>query len=410
MKTNTVKGMNDYLPADADLRDYLQSTIMRVYKANGFNRIITPIIEDIENLEKSEGGENLNLMFKILKRGEKLNKAIAAQKLDELSDMGLRYDLTLPLSRYIANNRAKIMMPFKCIQIDRAYRAERPQKGRLRELTQCDIDIIGSQSYCCEVELIDVTAKALLEIGISDFKVRISDRRILKDLLLHFGFSESDIGTVCISFDKISNIGADGVEAELKDKALPPSGIEQFIAFAKNPLGLEDIIHLLPNNAYIEDLKNIISNVHALCDGKYAIAFDISLVRGQGYYSGTVFEIESSAFRGSIAGGGRYDGLIGKFTKEEIPAVGFSIGFERIFCILQEQGYKIPSAKKKIAVFYEDFLPAYKKVQTFHAAYDVELFEKPKKLGKFLNKLEGFGFHGYLVADESDEIKLLSHQ
>ena len=407
MKTSTVKGMNDYLPAEADLRDYLQSTIMRVYKENGFNRIITPIIEDIENLEKSDGGENLNLMFKILKRGDKLSKAISGQNFDDLADMGLRYDLTLPLSRYFANNRSKIMMPFKCIQIDRAYRAERPQKGRLRELTQCDIDIIGSSSYDCEIELIDVTAKALLEIGLSDFKIRISDRRILKELLLSFGFSEDEVSGVCISFDKISTIKAEGVEAELRGKEFSSVGVDKFVSFLKTlPVGIEDISALLPGNAAIDELKRVITSVEEVCGGRYSIEFDISLVRGQGYYTGTVFEIESNEFNSSIAGGGRYDNLIGKFINETIPAVGFSIGFERIFYILQERGYRIPSAKRKIAFLYDDFLVGYKKAEEFRGEYDVELFEKPSKIGKFLGKLERFGYYGYVV--DGGEVRVLS--
>ncbi|MCL2517794.1 MAG: ATP phosphoribosyltransferase regulatory subunit [Oscillospiraceae bacterium] len=397
MKINSLKGMNDYLPAEADLRDYLQSTILRVYKENGFSRVITPIIEDIENLDKSEGGDNLNLIFKILKRGDKLEKAIEEQKFDELSDMGLRYDLTLPLSRYFANNRANLLTPFKCIQIDKVYRAERPQKGRLRELTQCDIDILGSDSYFCEIELIDVTAKALLEIGLSDFKVRINDRRILKELLLSFGFDESEIASVCISFDKINHIGLGGVEEELRNKEFSPAGIEKFVSF----LGTMPIdIDMLPNSESIENLQRIISGVKQICNGKYSIEFDISLVRGQGYYTGTVFEIESNEFKDSIAGGGRYDNLIGKFLGETIPAVGFSIGFERIFCILSERNSQMPKTKKRIAFLYDDFFTAYTKAQDFQAEYDVTLFEKPQKLGKFLNRLESQGYYGWITSDE----------
>jgi len=401
MKTSTLKGMNDYLPNEAALRDYLQSTILQVYKENGFNRIITPIMEDIDNLENSEGGENLNLMFKVLKRGSKLEKAVSANAFDELCDMGLRYDLTLPLSRYYANLRSKIITPFRCIQIDRAYRAERPQKGRLRELTQCDIDIIGSNSYNCEIELIDVTAKALLEIGISDFKIRISDRRILTALLLNCGFEESEIGSVCIAFDKINNLGAEGVLSELRGKNLREEALSNFEAFLKDlPSCIADVP--LPDNEHIENLKKIISAVEEICEGKYSIVFDISLVRGQGYYTGTVFEIESNEFKDSVGGGGRYDNLIGKFINEKIPAVGFSIGFERIYGILRDKGFKLPNDKKRIAMIYEDFLPAYKKAQGYRAEYYVELYEKPKKLGKFLTMLEKNGYYGYITAEQTE--------
>ena len=194
------------MPGEAQLRDYLQTVILDVYRRNGFRRIMTPAIEDAENLDKSEGGENLNLIFKILKRGEKLEKAIAAGNMDDLSDMGLRYDLTLPLSRYYANNKEKLLLPFQCIQIDKVYRAERPQKGRLREFVQCDIDILGSSSWCCEVELIDVTAQALLAIGIGEFRIKINDRRILRNVLENLGFLERDLDSVCISFDKLDKI------------------------------------------------------------------------------------------------------------------------------------------------------------------------------------------------------------
>ena len=206
MKITPVKGTADYLPSEVLVRDYLQSTILETYRSCGFERITTPIIEDIENLDKSEGGENLNLIFKIMKRGEKLDEAIASSDPKELSDMGLRYDLTLPLTRYYANNRAKLPSPFKVIQIDKVYRAERPQKGRMREFMQCDIDIIGSDSYTAEVELIGTTAKALRNIGFDNFFIRVNDRRLLKAIIMSAGFEESDCDSVCISLDKLDKI------------------------------------------------------------------------------------------------------------------------------------------------------------------------------------------------------------
>ena len=200
MKITPVKGTNDYLPNEVEIRDYLQNEILKVYVANGFEHITTPIIEDIENLDKSDGGENLNLIFKIMKRGDKLEKAVSSLQENpktgtacenEIADMGLRYDLTLPLSRYFANNKDKLTLPMKCIQMDRVYRAERPQKGRLREFVQCDIDIIGSSSISSEIELIHTTAKALLSLDIKDFTVKINDRRILRAVLKGGGFEES---------------------------------------------------------------------------------------------------------------------------------------------------------------------------------------------------------------------------
>lgn len=268
MRTTTVKGINDYLPAEVELRDFMQSTILQVYQSNGFERIMTPVIEDIDNLDKSDGGDNLNLIFKVLKRGEKLSKAIHESKFDDLADMGLRYDLTLPLSRYFANNKSQLTMPFKCIQIDKVYRAERPQKGRLRELVQCDIDIIGSESTNCEIELIDITAKALLAIGLTDFKVRINDRQVLKSILLSMHFQESQLDSVCISFDKLGKIGITGVKRELLEKGLEQESVENLVSFlGRLPLKISDIKALLPEQEAAENLESIIYGVERLASG-----------------------------------------------------------------------------------------------------------------------------------------------
>lgn len=408
MKKTTVKGTNDYLPREARLRDYIQNKILKTYMDGGFERIMTPAVEDIENLDKSDGGDNLNLIFKILKRGDKLQKAMGANDEKELCDMGLRYDLTLPLSRYYANNREKLQLPAKCIQIDKVYRAERPQKGRLREFVQCDIDIIGSSSINSEIELIHTTAKALLSIGISDFTVKINDRRILKSLLLNVGFNEADLDSVCITFDKLDKIGADGVKAELGEKGFSSSAIDKFAEVIENPLTLDNIKEMCDASA-VDNVSKIMNAVNELSGGKYKIAFDISLVRGQGYYTGTVFEIVSDKFRGSIAGGGRYDNLIGKFTGENIAAVGFSIGFERIFSMLTEADYQIPDTKNKLALLYdtENIVSAVKSAEELREKYEVSIFEKPKKLSKFLDKLKDGGFYGFCFEGETSDIREL---
>lgn len=407
MKKTTVKGTNDYLPEEAKLRDYLRAKILRTYMDAGFELIMTPAVEDIENLDKSDGGDNLNLIFKILKRGEKLDKALASGEATQLSDMGLRYDLTLPLSRYFANNREKLMLPAKCIQIDRVYRAERPQKGRLREFMQCDIDIIGSSSPSCEIELIHTTAKALLAMGIKDFTVKINDRRILRALLLSIGFEESQLDSVCITFDKLDKIGAEGVTAELTEKCFSPDAVAAFAKLLETEMGLEQVKEICGGET-AQNLEFIIKSSEELADG-YGIKFDISLVRGQGYYTGTVFEIVSDKFRGSIAGGGRYDNLIGKFTGENIPAVGFSIGFERIFAILSEQENSIADSKKKIALLFdkEDSVKAIKTAWEMRGTYDVVLAERPKKLSKYLDKLSENGYYGFCFLDNPSEIREL---
>ena len=231
MKINPLKGMKDYLPAEQRLRDYVQGRILETYRASGFERIATPLLEDMENLDKSEGGENLNLIFKVLKRGEKLDAALAAGSEKALSDMGLRYDLTLPLSRYYAANRDKLPTPFKVIQTDRVFRAERPQKGRLREFVQCDIDIVGDASPNAEIELIDVTARALLAIGFADFTVNLNDRRLLRGMLEGMGFAPETLDSVCITFDKLDKVGPDGVAAELAEKGCPAPAVAALRAF-----------------------------------------------------------------------------------------------------------------------------------------------------------------------------------
>lgn len=408
MKISTVKGTNDYLPQEVALRDYLQGVILDTYKASGFERISTPAIEDVENLDKSEGGENLNLIFKIMKRGDKLEAALRAGDEKELADMGLRYDLTLPLSRYFANNKNHLALPMKCIQIDKVYRAERPQKGRLREFVQCDIDIIGSSSITCEIELIQTTAKALLAIGMKDFTVRINDRRILRDMLLHMGFKEEDLDSVCITFDKLDKVGVVGIRAELTEKNYAPAAINALCTMLENgKVTLETVAEMLPENEAVENVSRILAAANAISDGRYGVVFDLSLVRGQGYYTGTVFEVESNEFHGAIAGGGRYDNLIGKFTGEKVPAVGFSIGFERIFGILSGVGFAIPTEKQKIALFCEDgdVLKGVKMAESLRDRYIVSLLERPKKLGKMLGRLQERGYVGYLVLGEHEEVK-----
>lgn len=407
MKITTVKGTNDYLPEEVRLRDYLQTQILNTYTDAGFERIMTPAVEDIENLDKSDGGDNLNLIFKILKRGDKLTKAMDSGDVSNLCDMGLRYDLTLPLSRYYANNREKLVLPAKCIQIDKVYRAERPQKGRLREFVQCDIDIIGSSSVSSEIELIHTTAKALLSLDIKDFTVKINDRRILRALLSNVGFAEEQLDSVCITFDKLDKIGAEGVTNELKDKGFDAAAIAKFSEVISKPLTLESVKEVCGEEA-AQSLETIINAVEELSQNEYKIMFDISLVRGQGYYTGTVFEIVSDKFKGSIAGGGRYDNLIGKFTGENIPAVGFSIGFERIFALLTESGYEIPDTKKRIALLHDkaDTVSAIKEAEKLRSEYDVVIYEKPKKLSKFLDKIQMKGYYGFcFMGEEIRELK-----
>lgn len=397
MKIKALKGTRDYLPQQAALREYMEQTILACYRENGFQRIMTPAIEDIENLDKSDGGENLNLIFKIMKRGEKLENALSEG--GSLCDMGLRYDLTLPLTRYFSANRAKLEMPFKCIQLDKVYRAERPQKGRLREFVQCDIDIIGDSSSDCETELITVTAKALQKLDIGDFTVKINDRQILNSVLKSCGFTDEQLASVCISFDKLDKVGTDGVVAELTEKGFSDDAVKKLEnILSRLPVTIEDVAEITGKER-TEGICRIIRDAEKLSDGRYKVEFDISLVRGQGYYTGTVFEIRSDKFNGAVAGGGRYDNLIGKFIGENVSACGFSIGFERIFEILSD-AEKCCSAKKKIAFIYDnDFAAAYSKAEDMRNEYNVSLFRRPKKMKAFLDKLAASGFSGFVTED-----------
>ena len=412
MKINPLKGMKDYLPEEMRLRDYVQGKILEVYRASGFERISTPMLEDMENLDKSDGGDNLNLIFKVLKRGEKLESVLSSGDEKALSDMGLRYDLTLPLSRYYAANRASLPTPFKVIQTDRVFRAERPQKGRMREFVQCDIDILGDDSINAEIELIDTTARALLAIGFNDFTVNINDRRMLRSMLTSMGFAPDTLDSVCVTFDKLDKVGPDGVKAELTEKDCPAAAVEALDSFLREgDFTIERVASFLEDKTLPDSLLAIINTVKSLSNGEYSIAYAPSLVRGQGYYTGVVFEITCAAFSGAVAGGGRYDGMIGKFIGQQVPAVGFSIGFERICGILLEQNYKAPVAEK-MALLYRsdaDFAEVLKKAARLRETYSVTVLQQQKKLGKQLGALEGAGFSAVAFFD-NEEIKLLGQK
>jgi len=403
MKTQPLKGMRDLLPREQALRDYIQGQILDTYRAAGFQRISTPILEDMENLDKSDGGDNLNLIFKVLKRGEKLAAALRSGDEKQLSDMGLRYDLTLPLSRYYAANRNELPNPFKVIQTDRVYRAERPQKGRLREFVQCDIDILGDSSPNAEVELIDVTTRALLRIGFKDFTVNINDRRILRAMLEKMGFAADQLDSVCISFDKLDKIGAEFDAAAVE-------ALDEFLC--AGDFSLNAVTARVGDEALTADLRYVIATAEKIANGRYGIAYAPSLVRGQGYYTGMVFEVTCPQFSGAVAGGGRYDNMVGKFIGQQVPAVGFSIGFERVCGILLEQDYQIPGAKQKLALLYlkdADFAAVLAKADALRTAYDVTVLPQAKKLGKQFGTLEAAGYNAVAFAD-NDDIKVLGQK
>ncbi len=413
ISTTPVRGTKDFLPNEAQLREYVQNKIADVYKQYGFTKISTPIMEDINRLEKSDGGENLAMIFKIMKRGQKLDLNKENLTEADLSDSGLRYDLTMPLSRYFANNRQNLTMPFKSIQIDKVFRAERPQKGRLREFFQCDIDIIGDKSINAEMELIKTTTTALMSIGFENFTIRINDRRILNDMIIFAGFAPEDVSSVCIIFDKLDKIGMDGVKEELLEKEYDNNVVQNFMKILSETSGntLDSLSNYVKNTDIIEDIKRVIDFANKISKGKFKAIYDKSLVRGMGYYTGMVFEVASSKYSSSVAGGGRYDNMVGNFIGEDIPAVGFSIGFERICDILSEEKATIPTPDKLILIYNneDDFSEVMNKVDDLQEkGYFVNTLKRSKKLKKQIDSLVEIGYKFSYSFGGNDEIKELS--
>ena len=406
-----VNGMKDILPEEMQIRDYVQQVIKETYRSFGFTPIETPCMENIANLSNKQGGENEKLIFKVMKRGEKLKVAEAKEEAD-LVDFGMRYDLTVPLVRFYSNNANDLPSPFKAIQMGNVWRADRPQRGRYRQFMQCDIDILGEPTYMAEIELVLATTTLLGKLDFHNFTIRINDRRILKAMAAYSGFAEADYDTVFIILDKMDKIGLEGVKYEVEEKEFAEAAIAKFTGFLANvsnpqEISLESVKDILVDKAPAESLEYIMKSVNELCNGEFNVVFDLSLVRGQGYYTGTVFEVESIDFKGAIAGGGRYDNLIGKFLGQQVSAVGFSIGFERIFSILMEHGIDLPNKGNKIAVMYDDgeLTAAYKLAEKYRAEGKIcSLYVKPKKMGKFLGKLEERGYAGFINVSNDDGI------
>ncbi len=366
LKKKPVKGMKDILPAEMQVRDYVTGLIKETYKSFGFSPIETPCVEHIENLCSKQGGDNEKLIFKIMKRGEKLNLEKAESETD-LTDSGLRYDLTVPLSRFYSNNANSLPSPFKALQIGSVWRADQPQRGRFRQFVQCDIDILGEASCLAEIELILATTTLLGKLNFSDFKVRINERRILKAMAVYSGFKEEQFDLIFIILDKMDKIGWDGVKAELLEAGFEQEKVERYVNLFTDMENagdglryLEEKLSGILEDGVIDNLRTIRQSVEATSTCRFELEFDPTLVRGMSYYTGTIFEIEMEQFGSSVAGGGRYDKMIGKFTGSDVPACGFSIGFERIITILMEQGFEIPGAAVKKAYLVEKKMPAEK--------------------------------------------------
>lgn len=361
-----VTGMKDILPEEMEIRDYVMGVIKETYGNFGFTSIETPCVENIANLNCKAGGENEKLIFKILKRGEKLRLEEAKSE-EDLVDGGLRYDLTVPLVRYYSNHANELPAPFKALQMGNVWRADRPQRGRYRQFMQCDIDILGEASNLAEIELILATTTTLGKLGFKNFQIRINDRQILKAMAAYSGFAEDDYDQVFITLDKMDKIGIEGVEAELLEAGYTQDSVTKYmelfkgIETADNAIAYitDKIADVLPEGVK-ESFQEIIDSVEATKGDFFELVFDPTLVRGMSYYTGTIFEIAMPEFGGSCGGGGRYDKMVGKFTGNDVPACGFSIGFERIILLLMESGFKVPKEGKKIAYLMEKGIPSEK--------------------------------------------------
>ena len=371
-----VNGMKEILPREMEIRDYVTGIMKETYRSFGFTPIETPCMENINNLQSNQGGDNEKLIFKVLKRGEKLHIKEAETEADVV-DFGMRYDLTLPLSRFYANNANDLPSPFKALQIGNVWRADRPQRGRYRQFTQCDIDILGEPSNLAEIELILATTTTLGRIGFKNFEIRINERRILKAMAAYAGFKEEDTEEVFIILDKMDKIGLDGVTEELKEH-FDAASVDKYVALFS---GLHDKRSVAEGCAFLMDtlgdfldpeiaksLEEIETAVNASKEAEFELVFDPTLVRGMGYYTGTIFEIAIPEFGGSCGGGGRYDHMVGKFAGHDVPACGFSIGFERIILLLMESGFQIPNRAKKVAYLVEKNYPVEKLVDVMNQA------------------------------------------
>ena len=397
------KGFRDILPQETVVRDNLISTILETYRSFGFERVETPAVEDVRRLTHSDGGENLSMLFKILKRGEKLDLSKPGTTEDSITDLALRYDLTVPLARFYSNHRTQLPPVFKAIQVGPVFRAERPQHGRFRQFYQFDIDIIGGSAPGDETELLTASMAAFSKLGVKNGTMRINDRRILSAMVEHAGIPADGAAAALVSFDKMDKVGLLGVRDLLVKDGFSEASINTFI-------GVAESVEKLPVTARLEEINrqlgtilspDVCSNLATIIKGVRlsegnTIAFDPFLVRGMGYYTGPVFELVVPEFSGSLGGGGRYDKLIGKLSGSEATACGFSIGFERMVSLFSERLLAQASTQRKIAVFYDkdaavpDVLAATSELQAQGAV--ASMFETPKNLKGALDRLKAAGY------------------
>ncbi len=400
---NPVRGTYDYPPIEAESREIVKQKILRCYQDNGFSLIETPILENLSLLDSSEGGDNLSLMFKTIKRGAQLDLTKENLTEKDITEEGLRYDLTVPLARFYAINREKLPNPFKSIQIGYSFRAERPQKGRNRQFIQCDADIFGDSSRNAEIDIITTIMDTYAKLGLKDIVMKVNSRKILSGMVMHCGFGENEVNSVCITLDKIDKIGVTGIEAELLSKGFEPAKVRELIkanTYIKEQ-GLSVATNYGVDKEVVEDLQYIIDTCNkVITNGK--CVFDLSIVRGQGYYTGTVYEAYSNEFSGAIGGGGRYDNMINKIIGIDVPAVGYGLGFERVNLILSEQGKNL-KARKKIALIYnkeDDYSQVLIRKQQLMENYSVATYARSKNMKALIDKLKFANFDGFVSLND----------
>ncbi len=406
---NPPRGMRDFTPAEKSARDRVLAVIRESYRANGFDEIETPVVEESSRLSAGLGGDNETLAFGILKRGLSTEDIAAATSTDDLVDMGLRYDLTVPLTRFYATNRAELPPVFRAIQIAPVWRAERPQKGRFRQFVQCDIDIIGEAGILAEIEVITATAATLDRLGVTGTTIRLNDRRILFGMLDALGLTDTD--SALITLDKLDKIGTEGVLAELRERGATDSalaGLDTLLGQHSNPTSaptLEAMTAALPAGV-APDAVSQLAQIAAAVGHGVTLVFDPFLVRGMGYYTGAIFEVAHADLGYSLGGGGRYDGMIGRFLGTDVPAVGFSLGFERLVDLVATESDFDPDA---VAVIYDSAMSASELIAQKRLLVSeglrVRLVHKTKNTRAILEQLEKDGFRRYAFLNPGEPLE-----
>ena len=410
INTNPVRGCKEYLPNEMSVRDKVISIIKRTYLNNGFNLIKTPILENLEWLTHGDEGENTKLMFKTIKRGAELDLTRPNISERDIVSEGLKYDQTVPLVRFWCNNREKLTFPFKSIQCDESFRAERPQKGRLRQFTQCDADIIGDGTINADIDIILTALQAYYNVGLRNIEARISDRRILNALIEYAGFEQDNQIDIAISLDKFDKISGEGVANELVEKGYDKIKVDKLlnIIIDTKTKGVSALTGKI-SDELIHNTQTIVDTINKIAPESMTARFDITIVRGQGYYTGTVFEFYTTKydFKGAIGGGGRYDNMSQKFIGESVPMVGIGLGLEPTIMLVTEHNLLVVN-EQKLALLYNpddksEEVFAFK--TTLQKDYDVAIFQKQKNTRAQLDRLKQNGYMGFVDIKKKEIIK-----